>query len=361
MRRILIFANTYYQLITAIQMRYTLFSDDYVALLLSDHSRNTLEISRRLIDCKVFSHVNWIATLDKLRGGRLSSYREFFRVVCLGKTGYLYELDGINDTHFDEMVCFNLTEDVYGLYWHLAKTNPNIAFSRYEEGILSYPFIDKGFLSQKRAYVTRLFGRKEPAYASRFLYCFYPNVYAGELEPIQIPRIKRGSECANILQQIFGLDSSKLDYHEKYIFFTSVYDFEGGKPIGEYEVACQVADLVGKDNLLIKVHPRDIRTIYADNGFHVDKNSAVPWEAIQLTGDFSDKVFLTATSGSVLAGSLLSDKPVPTCYLYKLCDFADNPAAAKTRDSIEALLGNELMRDALRFVKAVDNLRDILA
>lgn len=74
----------------------------------------------------------------------------------------------------------------------------------------------------------------------------------------------------------------------------------------------KVANLVGKDNLLIKIHPRDLRTIYSDNGFNVDKNSLIPWEAIQLSSDFSDKVFLTINSGSVLSGSTMSEKPVKT-------------------------------------------------
>lgn len=65
----------------------------------------------------------------------------------------------------------------------------------------------------------------------------------------------------------------------------------------------------------VKTHPRDSRTIYKDHGFNVDVNSSIPWEAIQLSGDFSDKVFLTINSGSVLSGSTMSEKPVKTFYM----------------------------------------------
>ncbi|HEG1241807.1 TPA: hypothetical protein SCN02_002979, partial [Enterococcus faecium] len=82
---------------------------------------------------------------------------------------------------------------------------------------------------------------------------------------IQIPLVTAGSRTALQLSDIFNpmIDIYK---EKKYIFFTSVYDFEGGEPVGEYELVCKIADLVGKDNLIVKTHPRDVRTIYKDNG-----------------------------------------------------------------------------------------------
>ncbi|HGT1350754.1 TPA: hypothetical protein ACMUTV_003105, partial [Enterococcus faecium] len=124
-----------------------------------------------------------------------------------------------------------------------------------------------------------------------------------------IPLVTAGSRTALQLSDIFNpmIDIYK---EKKYIFFTSVYDFEGGEPVGEYELVCKIADLVGKDNLIVKTHPRDVRTIYKDNGFIEDKNSSIPWEAIQLSGDFNDKIFMTINSGSVISGSTMSAKPV---------------------------------------------------
>lgn len=166
------------------------------------------------------------------------------------------------------------------------------------------------------------------------------------------------SKTARILGKIFRPDTS--GYTQKYIFFTSVYDFEGGEPIGEYELVLKVANLVGKDNLLIKIHPRDLRTIYSDNGFNVDKNSLIPWEAIQLSSDFSDKVFLTINSGSVLSGSTMSEKPVKTFYMYKLCNIKENRSCQKNAQDIEALLCKSSMKEVFRNVKIAEKIEDIL-
>lgn len=165
-------------------------------------------------------------------------------------------------------------------------------------------------------------------------------------------------KITGILRNIFKPDNTI--YTKKYIFFTSVYDFEGGNPIGEYELVCKVAKLVGIDNLLVKTHPRDSRTIYKDHGFNVDVNSSIPWEAIQLSGDFSDKVFLTINSGSVLSGSTMSEKPVKTFYMYKLCDIKENKSCQKNAQDIEALLCESSMKEVFRNVRIAEKIEDIL-
>ena len=189
-------------------------------------------------------------------------------------------------------------------------------------------------------------------------YCYYPILYRGNLVPVQIPRISVEAKITGILRNIFKPDNTI--YTKKYIFFTSVYDFEGGNPIGEYELVCKVAKLVGIDNLLVKTHPRDSRTIYKDHGFNVDVNSSIPWEAIQLSGDFSDKVFLTINSGSVLSGSTMSEKPVKTFYMYKLCDIKENKSCQKNAQDIEALLCESSMKEVFRNVRIAEKIEDIL-
>lgn len=125
-------------------------------------------------------------------------------------------------------------------------------------------------------------------------------------------------------------------------------------------MVCKVADLVGKDNLLVKTHPRDKRTIYSDNGFKVDKNSNIPWEAIQLSKDFSDKVFLTVNSSSVLAGSFMSEKTVKTFYLYKLCNVENNSLAKQGVETLENLLLNNELKKILVNVNVLADIDSVI-
>lgn len=217
---------------------------------------------------------------------------------------------------------------------------------------------DHGKIVEISHYTRKILKRKTLKDNLHNFYCYYPILYRGNLVPVQIPRISVEAKITGILRNIFKPDNTI--YTKKYIFFTSVYDFEGGNPIGEYELVCKVAKLVGIDNLLVKTHPRDSRTIYKDHGFNVDVNSSIPWEAIQLSGDFSDKVFLTINSGSVLSGSTMSEKPVKTFYMYKLCDIKENKSCQKNAQDIEALLCESSMKEVFRNVRIAEKIEDIL-
>lgn len=103
-----------------------------------------------------------------------------------------------------------------------------------------------------------------------------------------------------------------------------------------------------------------IRTIFLELLLVYPIINIIPWEAIQLSGDFSDKVFLTINSGSVLSGSTMSEKPVKTFYMYKLCDIKENKSCQKNAQDIEALLCESSMKEVFRNVRIAEKIEDIL-
>lgn len=356
MRKLFII-DTYYQLILVIQMKTTLFRNDHFTVLISDHSKNTKMISNIIDEKKVFEECYFIKTMGN--DEKNTKLKDCLSIGLLSSNRYGYILEEIEDCHFDEICCFYVGMEIEALYSILYSLNRNIILSRFEEGLFSY---EMGYYSSKKGKLIsglrKMRRCKSLEEAMTNFYCYYPSLYNGILMPIGVPLIHMNSETADIIREVFQPDISK--YSQKYIFFTSVYDFEGGEPVGEFELVNKIADLVGKENLLVKTHPRDIRTIYQDNGFNVDKNSSIPWEAIQLSGDFSDKVFMTINSGSVLSGSTMSETPVRTYYMYKLCDISGNPSCQKNAVDIENLLNNEKMKGILKSVHIAEKLEDIL-
>ena len=75
-----------------------------------------------------------------------------------------------------------------------------------------------------------------------------------------------------------------------------------------------------------------------------------------MTGDFSDKVFMTINSGSVLSGNTMSEKPVNTYYMYKLCDISGNESCMKNAHDIEKLLMDDKMSKILKSVKIAERM-----
>ena len=62
-RKILFICNTYYQLIVAMQLALTVFEEDEVDVILSDHSVGAKKVADRLQDTRVFRDVLYLETL----------------------------------------------------------------------------------------------------------------------------------------------------------------------------------------------------------------------------------------------------------------------------------------------------------
>lgn len=364
MKNYLIVCNTYYQLLVAIQMKETLFLNDNVSLVITDHSKNSRVVSQKLKSMAIFSDVYYVEV--KSSDYSKLNLKSFLLTVMSGVFANNKTFKALSHLKIDEFIYNNLTFSTLDIFAILYKNNPGMVCSRMEEGVLAYDvFFHEGAdkLTGRLAAITKI--RKLLKKANIFtllkrFYCFQPDFYKGCLKPVKIDSVSEKGKMKDILIRSFSVDLNEESYKEKYIFFTSVYDFEGGEPIGEYELVCKIADLVGKENLLVKTHPRDVRTIYEDNGFTVDKNSDVPWEAIQLSRDFSDKVFLTATSGSVLAGSFMSENPPKTFFMHKCCNILDNKPAQKSVETIEELLNDAALKETLKTVSIVNDIKDIL-
>lgn len=358
MKSILIISNTYYQLITAIRLKETFWSNDKVDIVISDQSNNSEGVAESLNKLYVFENVLWIKT-KKICQNNKSIYLRIKRwkyVFC----GINYP--GLTNKKYDELVYYNPDVFIYGIFSKLIKNNDCMMCSRYEEGVLSY--IDSEYLKNSRlknANIIRKHFHKKilETYTMKF-YCFYPQLYLGKLNALPIPQIDNHTGMGAILRKIFNIETEMLKIHEKYIFFTGVFDFEGGGAIGEFELVMNVAQLVGKDNLIVKTHPRDKRTVYEESGITVYKNSSIPWEAIQLNYNFTDKIFLTVNSGSVLGVNMMLENKVKTYFLYNCCNIEKNQeAVAYIKLVKQFMLTSNIISDKLKIVENMEGLKEI--
>ncbi len=338
MKSALIIINTYSQLLTAIQIKKYFFNTEDVDVIITDQTKNTKSIAGKLSDINYFNKVLWIQNCDVCSERRniLNKIYSWFYVL------FGWKVKEITTKTYDELLFFNPDIFVHGVYSMLKKNNSKLVCSRYEEGILSYT--DSRFLNDSRLnyanIIRSMFGKSCLESDTKQFYCFYPNFYKGVLKTVEIPQISENKYfIGKLLAEIFGINDNDLCINEKYIFFTSVFDFEGSNPIGEYELVKKVAEIVGRDNLIIKTHPRDKRTVYIDSGLKIYKNSFIPWEAIQLNNDFSDKVLLTVNSSSVLTVNMMVKKKARALFLYKCCHYEVNDEAIELARYLENLLG----------------------
>lgn len=240
----------------------------------------------------------------------------------------------------DKMLFYNIDEVTYILYSMMSKNNPDLICERFEEGILSY---NNSFPSSDKMKIARLLRKllhkRNLLEQILHFYCFTPAVYEGKLGTLIIPPIEsiNDSSVTQFLS-LFAVNNVSSCYKQKYIYFSSVYDFEGGEPIGELDLVKKIAEKVKNENLIVKVHPRDNPQRFIECGLNVDLNSQIPWEVVQFKQDFSQHIFLTVNSGSVLGvNMIISDMP-RTYFLFPLCDLDKNPKAQVSAKNIDKLM-----------------------
>lgn len=353
------YCNTYFQLITAIQMKRTIKRKDKMYVILSDMTDGLYNIYNILKKDNFFDGVFFV----KSKIPKKNKVQEiFYKVGELFLVIFDVSIKELKNLPFaDEFIFFNDDISVYRTFSMVKRRCHNLKVSRFEEGILSYDTPFSKSIRDNLIYIIRRLLHKSNLFdLTEEYYCFNPEIYNGGLRVVEIPKIEiSDNEIKKIMLRYFLNDQEVLVCREKYLFFPSILDLEGGAPIGELDLAVKLAEKVGIDNLIVKVHPRDSVDRFLQKGLHVDTNSFSPWEAIQLNGDFSDKIFITAISGSVLSINALLDKSPRVIFLYKMCNWKNNELAKKTVEKMENLLKRTQNSKFLNSIEIVESIDEI--
>ena len=320
-KRIICLCTTYFQLITAIQMRRTLFSEDEFTVVMTSDSNGGRAVSDRLRETGIFDEVYYVERTRVAMADFRSAGQKAERFLN-------YFVKGSYVSYLKKPYDLFLT---YNLYWYsfmmfnaLQQDNPAVKVAKYEEGILSYFVDDRRFEYKyfKRIAKIKKFLR-QPVIFDRLhtFYCYYPEFYEGNLSTAKIPPMEHGDAwLRDTLCTLFDVDPDKLVYDRKFLYFASMLDSEVvvGES-GEFDILKEIVDVVGADNIMVKLHPRENDPQrYRDLGVAIDANSDIPFEVIRLVKDFSDKIFLTCLSSSTINLATILPKRSKTYLTYGL-------------------------------------------
>lgn len=298
--KVLIWCDTYYQLISAVHMGNTIFQGESISLVLSDHSSGSKEVAERLRQTGIFAEVMFAKTKNIVYGkGKARKVREIIR-AALGKAS------GFGASEYDEVVFYGLNPWLYEIGDGSVRCGSAVRWSRYDEGILSYGTdFSVGVLDRTIEPLRKLFGKYRITEEVSRYYCYFPELKQEERWDVRrIPKLDRScADTIEILKKVFSFEG--FPYDQQYIFFASSSDIDG-RSFGETEFILRIADIVGADNLLVKMHPRDTRDVYRSRGVSVMENSQIPWEVIQLCAEMGGRSLLTITSGAFLSISAMA-------------------------------------------------------
>ena len=321
MSDILFMCYTDMQILAAIQMKLTFFSKDEVDLIIFDHFKNAKMLYRNLSALNLFRKGIYYQTNihDYLQSKR-KDVLDIVQFPFMDKKGKLLSM-GLSKK-YDEIVFHNFTYFLYVIFFYYFRTYPETKFSCMEEGILSYnQALDVG----KRVKILNgLSGRGHDIFAKiDKYYCFCPAFKKKwkEREIVKIPAVKTTRETfLNIVNQIY--EYKPLDIQESFIFFGNSMCVDGTCK-QEPDVIKKIADYVGKENLIVKVHPREDREIYQKIGVKMMENASLPWEVYYLNGHFEAKIFLSTVSNAFLNAFMLKEEDAKGIFLFPLIEKND--------------------------------------
>lgn len=309
MNKVLIVCNTVLQIIFAVNLRFTKFKDDEVDLIISDHTNNAKVIAENSKNLAAFSKVYYVESNKLVRStAALESDGKFgFIKDELNKEKILHQYIKI-EKQYHVLLAANPDKFTNLLCEYLLRRNPQLQYFMYEDGLSAYCVLGESLKRQRRAEVSgfhhifdRLIQKKYPSKYIKGLYLFEPElcIWDDGIPILRMEKIDRDNkELLNTLNEMFRYDELEDRYPEKYIFFEESYSVENTQ-VNDIALVEHMAEVVGRENIKVKIHPRNTQNRFKNLGFKTNINTFIPWELIMLNEGLEDKILISIASGSM--------------------------------------------------------------
>lgn len=334
-KKYLIIVSQLFQLMVAAHLKETVLNDGIVdVMIMPGKSSGLKEMYSNIRDLSYFGsvfyvdHSMWKSPKDKIKN--------CISILLKDDEKFLYEI--IQERFYDKIISVSYSLFVYLLWVNLNEKNRiNIYFFDEGSGVyLGYNLFEMCNLHTicYKIMDVILTLRRRPRVLNKFkgYYLFYPELlqFKTRYETYKIPKIDISNiEYCDFIQTAFG-DTTKSDLDAKYIFFEeNIVD----SSIDDFSLIMKIAEKVGKENIVVKLHPRRNVDRFSDKGIKVSKSTGIPWEAFLLTNDYKDKVVLTISSSAAFSSRLYFDMNIPTIMLYKIT--GPNPGIVNVKKYIK--------------------------
>ena len=321
-KRYLFCCETGYQLFNAINLRISVANDAPADVILAEQT-DFSQILDNLKNANIFDHVVrpnsreyselfWAADLET----QILWYQNPSKLIPTFPTKYVYSDFFIPIDH----IYWQL------LYYHQLNRGIKARIHFFEEGLRAYTM---DFITTEKNRKFVLDHYRDHSFANSIVdfYLYEPELYSndnfeGELK--NLPKIhSRESAIAKSILKVFPVPELPK---EKFIFFEESYI--GDKRLAnDFELFEQIVSVVGRDNIIVKRHPRNKIDRFSMRGYKVMDNWTTPWEASLLNNDVKDHIFVTVSSTASLTPMLLFDEDVKSIHLLNIFK-GDSPLLA---------------------------------
>jgi len=307
LQRALFLINTPYQLMVAINLAESNYKEWKRDLIISDRLTGASELAQRVKNENIFETV-YTMELSKIcpQQDKKCAIRNTIR-------NPIKELNRV----YTAFLFANLNYDVTCIYRKLKHGNRKIELHMFEDGFASYSKYYEEYLEKFRArsgngckrlfhYITNQAFRN-----IKGIFVFEPEImtYQPEFPVIKMQNIDVSNKALlSVYNRVFNYSAAVDHYDKKVIFFEESY-YADGFEVNDIAVVEKLADIVGKENIFVKIHPRNPQNRFAELGYATNKNTAIPWEVIAMNLDLSDKILVTIASvAAIVPATMLGKK-----------------------------------------------------
>ena len=342
-RRVFI-CNTVFQLLVATWINHKYFQDGQETdIIISNHMNNGCEISDRMRQHGEFANAYFVESLDVARY-RIPETHFSHMKKEINPGEYIKRTFGI-DVAYDHIFVSNLDGFTKQFFCAVVKENPNVNVHIFEDGLSTYSKLYASWFAKSgRPDYDLLHGvLYDYVYRKKYLKDYVKDMWLLTPEFLQwdpgvlvktVEKINPKDEVyLEICNKVFGYYDSKDEYDKKYIFMEESF-FADGKEIPDVELVNEIAKRVGKENIMVKIHPRNPVNRFAKLGYKTNVDTGIPWELICMNmTDLDQKILLTVSSNSILNPIMIFGIPVRAFSLYGVINQSNNSTGVNAIDS----------------------------
>ena len=302
-KRLLIICNAPFQVIVALHILELYYSDAIVDFLVSDQFKGSDQIAKNAQESKRFRNVFYIKSKKwwKKKSTTADKIKYYTTLIC-SVIQNLFNVVKVGRNTYDTILFTNISVFTKLLCSVLTKRNNNCKIHIFEEGLGTYSQVYAESDSEKSFY-RRFIDHKGIFFQTERLYLFHPQFLTWYFPPEKIcvipPLSPSNKSFLNLANQLFKYSNNIDLYDKKVIFFEESYYAEGDD-VPDIEIVNMISQYVGKDNIMIKVHPRNPINRFKELGYKTNINNSIPWELIMLNQPIENKIFVTIASGAAI-------------------------------------------------------------
>lgn len=306
--KVLAICNTPLQIICAVNMKYSVYSNCRFDIIISDHINNSKKLVDNANKYSVFDNSYYVESFDYSRGRAKTNNALMYKInKCINRDKILFDMIKI-DMDYDILLFNNFDAFTQLVFRCLYKRNKLIKAYMIEDGYSSYMAQSYDWKNNVREIKRiqdfikiHIFGIHNIASHIEGQYLYKPELVKWEapFERLAIPQFSvENHNIIDKLNKLFGYENMEDKYDKPIIFFEESFRKEN-KNIGDVELVETIGSIVGRDNIMIKRHPRNDDDIFNKLGYKTNKNTEIPWEVIIINNpDLVNKVLVTICSGA---------------------------------------------------------------